>query len=456
MTKKRIPFLPALLGLAATACAMFLALVVFDLSPRLPLLLGSVISAAIALTHGYHVKEIASGMWQGIRRSLGAIVILLLIGVLMGVWITAGVVPAMVYYGLQLISPRLFLSSAMLVCAIISMALGSWGTAGTVGLAFMGMAQTMGIPPAMTAGAVISGSYVGDKLSPMADSTNLASAVAEINIFDNIRNIFKVAAPMLLLCLGLYAVVGWKYGGNVTAEAMTNVTTVQQTLTAEFTLNIWSFLPLLLLLVCILCKLPAIPAIAIGAVSGGIYGIVAQGADLGSVLHSALMGYAGHSGVTLVDELLSAGGIAAMLYSVSIVILAMAYGGVMESTGQMEVLVAPLMKKIHSWVGLMTATLATCVGVNIILPDQYIAIALPGRLFAAEYDKQGMSRKDLALGIGVGGALTSALVPWNTCGVFMSSVLGVSAFAYLPFTFYNYGMLLAAVVYAAIRQKKHK
>ena len=220
MSEKRIPLLPALLGLVATACAMFLALVVLDLSPRLPLLLGSLVAAVIAIAHGYRIKDVILGMWQGIHRSLGAIVILLLIGVLMGVWITAGVVPAMVYYGLQLISPRLFLSSAMLVCAIISMALGSWGTAGTVGLAFMGMAQAMGIPPAMTAGAVISGSYVGDKLSPMADSTNLASAVAEVNIFDNIRNIFKVAAPMLLLCLGLYTVVGWKYGGNVTAEAM--------------------------------------------------------------------------------------------------------------------------------------------------------------------------------------------------------------------------------------------
>ena len=456
MSEKHVPFFPALTGLIVTAAAMFLALVVFDLSPRLPLLLGSVVSAIIAFTHGYPCKEILGGMWQGIRRSLTAIVILLLIGVLMGVWLTAGVVPAMVYYGLRLISPRLFLSSATLVCAIISMALGSWGTAGTVGLAFMGMAQAMGIPPAMTAGAVISGSYVGDKLSPMADSTNLASAVAEVNIFDNIRNIFKVAASMLLLCLGLYAALGWKYGGSVTAEAMENVAIVQNTLSDSFTLNVWSFLPLFLLLICILCKLPAIPAIAIGAVSGGIYGAVAQRAALGDILRSALTGYVGHSGVALVDELLSAGGITSMLYSVSIVILAMAYGGVMESTGQMEVLVAPLMKKIHSWVGLMTATVATCIGVNIVLPDQYIAIALPGRLYAAQYDKQGMSRKDLALGIGVGGALTSALVPWNTCGVFMASVLGVSAFAYLPFTFYNCGMLFAAVIYAAIRQKNHK
>ena len=456
MSEKRIPFLPALLGLIATAVIMFLALVVLDLSPRLPLLCGSLIASGIALYHGFRAKEVISGMWQGIRRSLEAIVILLLIGVLMGVWITAGVVPAMVYYGLRLISPRLFLSSAMLVCAFISMALGSWGTAGTVGLAFMGMAQAMGIPLPLTAGAIISGSYVGDKLSPMADSTNLASAVAEVNIFDNIRNIFKVAAPMLLLCLGLYAALGWKYGAGVTAEAMANVAAVQDTLAAEFDLNLWSFLPLLLLLGCILCKLPAIPAIAIAAVGGGIYGAAAQGATVMEILRSALSGYVGQSGMMLVDELLTAGGITSMLYSVSIVVLAMAYGGVMESTGQMETVIRPVVAKVRGFVGLMSATVLTCVGVNVILPDQYIAIALPGRMYASSFDKQGMSRKDLALGIGVGGALTSALVPWNTCGIFMSGVLGVKTVQYLPFAFYNYGMLFAAVIYAAIRQKKDK
>ena len=456
MTQKPISFSFALTGLIATAAGMFLALVVLDLSPRLPLFLGSLIAAGIALYHGYRIKDVVEGMWQGIHRSLEAIVILLLIGILMGVWLMAGVVPAMVYYGLKLISPRLFLASTMLVCAIISMALGSWGTAGTVGLAFMGMAQAMNIPLPLTAGAVISGSYVGDKLSPMADSTNLASAVAEVNIFDNIRNIFKVAFPMLLLCLGLYAAVGWKYGSHITPDALGNVAAVQDALFQNFHLNGWSFLPLLILLLCILCKLPAIPAIAVAAVTGGIYGMIAQKVTAVDIFHSALLGYVGQSGMPLVDELLTAGGLSSMLYSVSIVILAMAYGGVMEKTGQMEILVSPIMKKIHNEVGLMVATIATCIGVNIILPDQYIAIALPGRLYAAEFDKQGLNRKDLALGIGVGGALTSALVPWNTCGIFMSTVLNVKTFSYLPFAFYNCIMPFAAVLYAVIQKKRQQ
>jgi len=342
----------------------------------------------------------------------------------------------------------------MLVCAIISMALGSWGTAGTVGLAFMGMAQAMGIPLPITAGAIISGSYVGDKLSPMADSTNLASAVAGINIFDNIRNIFKVAMPMLVLTLGLYAIVGWKYGGNMTADAQENMTAVSDTLSSIFQLDFFSFLPLLILLACILRKIPAIPSIFIGIVSGIVYGMIAQGAALRDILDCACNGYIARTGFGIVDDLLTAGGLSSMFHSVSIVILAMAFGGVMEKTGQMEVLIAPIVRHTKSFVSLMVATLATCVCVNIVLPDQYIAIALPGRMYAAQYDKQNMERRDLALGIGVGGAMTSALVPWNTCGIFMGSVLGISAAEYLPYAYYNIGMLFAAVVYAAVRQYK--
>ncbi len=453
MTKK-IPFSTALIGLICTAAVMFFCLVVLKAEPQLPLFIGCIIASAIALICRYSLKDILRGMAQGIRQSLGAIVILLLIGILIGVWIAAGVVPAMVYYGLQLISPRLFLASAMLVCALISMALGSWGTAGTVGLAFMGIARAMGIPLSLTAGAIISGSYVGDKLSPMADSTNLASAVAEVPIFDNIRNIFKVAAPMLVLCLGLYTALGWKYGESITADSLSNIQQVNDVLSQTFHPDFFTFLPLFVLVICILIKIPAIPSIAVAIVTGGIYGVCVQHVTLKELLHCAYFGYIGSTDHAMVNDLLTAGGLRSMFYSVSIVILAMAFGGVMEHTGQMEVLVTPIVTRVRGFVGLMAATVLTCVGINLVLPDQYIAIALPGRMYAAAYDKQGMTRKDLALGIGVGGALTSALVPWNTCGIFMSGVLGVETLHYLPFAFYNYGMLLAAIVYAAIRQKK--
>ena len=451
---KKIPFWAALLGLVVTAAILFLCLVVWQTEPQIPLLLGCAVASTVALLYRYPWEDICRGMVDGIAQSLEAILILLLIGVLIGVWIAAGVVPAMVYYGLKLISPRFFLAGAMLVCAVISMALGSWGTAGTVGLAFMGIAQAMGLPLPLTAGAIISGAYVGDKLSPMADSTNLASAVAEVDIFDNIRNIFKVALPMLVLCLGIYTALGWRYGDRMTADALNNMRRVGETLAQTFHLKFFTFLPLFVLLGCIVAKIPAIPSIFIAIVVGGGYGCLVQHISLQDLFVCAYGGYVGKTDFDMVNDLLTAGGLTSMLYSASIVILAMAFGGVMERTGQMEVLVAPIVKTVRGFVGLMTATVLTCVGVNIVLPDQYIAIALPGRMYAAAYDKHGMARRDLALGIGVGGALTSALVPWNTCGIFMAGVLGVETKDYLPFAFYNIGMLFAAVVYAAVRQRK--
>ena len=216
---KKIPFWAALLGLILTAGIMFVCLVVWHSEPQIPLLLGCGVATAIALLYGWKWEDICRGMVDSISRSLEAVLILLLIGVLVGVWIAAGTVPAMVVYGLRLISPRLFLASAMLVCALLSMALGSWGTAGTVGIAFMGMARAMGVPLPMAAGAVISGAYVGDKLSPLADSTVLAAAMAEIDVFASIRNIAKAALPTFALCLGAYGLLGWRYGGGAAADS---------------------------------------------------------------------------------------------------------------------------------------------------------------------------------------------------------------------------------------------
>ena len=450
---KKIPFWAALLGLILTAGIMFVCLVVWHSEPQIPLLLGCGVATAIALLYGWKWEDICRGMVDSISRSLEAVLILLLIGVLVGVWIAAGTVPAMVVYGLRLISPRLFLASAMLVCALLSMALGSWGTAGTVGIAFMGMARAMGVPLPMAAGAVISGAYVGDKLSPLADSTVLAAAMAEIDVFASIRNIAKAALPTFALCLGAYGLLGWRYGGGAAADS---AAAMSDTLQSAFRLGLPAFLPLLVLLACILCKIPAIPSLFLGCVAGGVYAVAVQGASAAEVMGCAFGGYVGQTGVAMVDQLLTAGGLASMLYSVSIVVLAMAFGGVMEKTGQMEVLLSPVVRRLRGFVPLMACTVATCAAVNVVLPDQYIGIALPGRMYAAAFDRAGMERRDLSLAIGVGGALTSALVPWNTCGIYMAGVLGVATAEYLPYTFYNLAMVVAAIVYAALRQARRK
>ncbi|MBQ9393176.1 MAG: Na+/H+ antiporter NhaC [Oscillospiraceae bacterium] len=449
----KIPVRAALIGFLCTAVSMFVCLAVLKTEPQIPLLLGCAFAAAAAMLHGVGWREVLRCAVRGVRSAGSAIVILLLIGVLMGVWIRAGVVPAMVYYGLRLLTPRLFLPSAVLVCAAVSMALGSWGTAGTVGLALMGIASAMGIPLPLAAGAVISGAYVGDKLSPMADSTNLAAAVAELDVFMLVRRIFVVALPTFLLCLGVYALLGAPYAAS--ADVGGQIGAVLTALEQTFRPGLAAFIPLALVLICILCRLNAIPSLLIGAVAGGVYAVAAQGATASELLRCAWAGFSAPE-VPELDALLSAGGILSMLYSVSIVVLAMSFAGIMEHTGQMELLMAPLIRRLRGRAALTGAAVISCAAVNVALPDQYVAIALPGRMFAAAFDGQGLPRTELGVAVAVGGALTSALVPWNTCGIFMSGVLGVPTAQYAPCAVYNLLMPLTVILLAVLRQWRGK
>ena len=448
--EKKIPFHAALAGLLVTAAAMFVCLVVLHIGPQLPLLIGCVVAGFGAVGNGWKLRDVCRGAVDGVRRSLEAMLLLLLIGVLIAMWMAAGTVPAMVVYGLHLLTPGLFLSGAMLVCAILSMVLGSWGTAGTVGIAFMGMAGAMGIPAPLAAGAVISGAYVGDKLSPIADTTVLAATVAEIDVLSSIKNIAKAALPVLVLCLGAFALLGAPYRSG----AMDGAAPLTDALNGSFRLGLIAFLPLLVLAVCILCRLPALVSMGAGCLAGAVCAAAVQRFPVSRLVHCALWGYVGQTGQEAADALLTAGGAASMLETLSIVVLAMAYGGIMEHTGQMETIVSPLVEHLHGFVPLMAAAVLTCAGTNVVLPDQYIAIALPGRMYAGAFRRAGMEKRDLSLAVGVGGALTSSLVPWNTCGVYMAGVLGVATVRYLPFCLYNLAMPVAAVVYAAIRQRR--
>ncbi|WP_242942179.1 Na+/H+ antiporter NhaC [Provencibacterium massiliense] len=455
--KERMPRKPkfheALITVGCLAVIMFFAIVVFDASPHIPMLLGCAIAGLVALKAGFRWEEIQEGMLGGITQALESLIILMLIGVLIGVWIEAGVVPAMIYYGLRLLSPRFFLVATMVICSIISMAVGSWGTAGTIGLAFMGIAHAMGIPAPLAAGAVISGSYVGDKLSPLSDTTNLASAVTGVNVFDNVRHMFPVAGSAYLLAAGIFTVLGLRYAGSDPA-VLENIHALSDSLNGLFVISPLSFLPLVLLVVCILLKVPAIPSIGVGILAAGVQGVLTQHVPIKGMFEAAYGGYLSQTGNEMVDGLLSAGGLEAMMFSVSMIITAMMFGGIMEKTGQMEALMAPLMRHVHSFGGLVATTVATCFAVNLVLPEQYISIAIPGRMYAQEYDKHGVSRRELTVSLGAGGAATSALVPWNTCGMFMLSVLGVSAFAYARYAFFNLLMPFCAILAAFLFKRK--
>ncbi|MEA4932332.1 MAG: Na+/H+ antiporter NhaC family protein [Lawsonibacter sp.] len=452
--QKQMRFGAALFTVICFAIFVFIAVVCWDISPHIPMLLGCIVASAVALLQGCQWKVIQQGMVDSIAQSLESLIILLMISVLMGVWIQSGVVPVMIYYGLKIISPGIFLPCTMIVTSLISMIVGSWGAAGTLGLAFMGIAQALGIPSALAAGAVISGAYVGDQLSPLSDSTNLTSAVVGVNVFDHVRYLFPVNFAAYLIAAVGFLFVGLQYGKGDMSVVLQNTGVFLKNISNAFHITPLMFLPMVLMVVCILRKVPATLSIMVGILSAGTLGMIFQGNDLKDLMVAAKNGYVGATGNELVDHLLTAGGLDSMMASISLIIIAMMFGGIMEKSGQMKALTAPIVKRVHSLPAMTASVILTCILVNIIMPDQYVAIALPGRMYINEYDCQGIDHRRLGMALSGGAVATSSLVPWNTCGTFMCSVLGVSAFAYARYAFFN--MLSPLLVILLISFLTHK
>jgi NhaC family Na+:H+ antiporter len=384
-------------------------------------------------------------MFDGIRQALQAILILAIIGVLVGVWLVSGVVPTMIYYGLKIITPSIFLVASLITCSITSLATGtSWGTAGTIGLALMGVATGLGIPLPMAAGAILSGAYFGDKMSPLSDTTNLAPAMAGTDVFTHVKFMLKSTIPVYIIVVIIYLVLGFRFGGG--NADMSNLKVITDGLQETFIINPLLLIPPVVVIVSIGLKMPAIPGIFLGIVSGGILGALVQGNDLGQLLSCAHSGYISETGLEALDDLLTAGGIENMMYSISLTILAMTFGGIMEKTGQLEVIVERLIRLAKGTTSLVGLTMLTCLGSNATMPEQYISVVVPGRMYNASYRKRGLHPKMLSNALEGSGTVTSALVPWNTCGVYMSGVLGVSTLAYAPWTFFNYLMPIAVFV----------
>lgn len=453
MNKHRSGFFRSLFVMVGLAAVMLVGVVVYDSSPHIPMLLGAVLAGAVALLSGYRWEEIEAGMVKGMSNSLSSLIILLLIGLLTGIWILDGVVPAMVYYGLGMISPAFFLPSAMFLCVFLSMLVGSWGTIGTIGLAMVGLAQIMGIPLPVAAGAIVSGSYVGDKISPLTDTSNLASAITNVNIFENVKH--KIYLPLISLAAAtvIFLVIG--FGFQATGGISGEIEKLQRALAEHFNITPFSFLPLIFLVGLMIFRVSAIPSLVIGIMSAALQAMITGGASLGNVFQTGMDGYVSSTGVELLDTLLTAGGLNSMLYSVSMILCAMMFSGIMEHTGQMEALLSPIMKHVRSFAGLITATAGSCILVNIFLPEEFISISIPGALFCDEYDKHNIPRKELAYTAAAAGTATSSLIPWNTCGVFITGVLGVSPFVYAPYAFYNL-LLPVVTVFAAVFSRKGK
>lgn len=451
--KSKTPRMPklweALVTMGILVALMAVAILVYGVDPHIPMFLGAMAAALMALRLGYKWKQIEEFMLNGINRVLQSLIILIIIGILIGVWLNAGVVPTMIYYGLKILNPSTFLVATVLVCSVTSLATGtSWGTAGTVGVALMGIGIGLGIDPALTGGAVISGAYFGDKLSPFSETTNLAPAMAGTDVMTHVKFMLLPTGITYAVTLVFFTVLGFLQHGGGEAD-MSGVTQLSDALSGMFHINPLLLLPPIIVIVAVACKVPAIPGITLGIVVGAVMGMLFQeDCNIGSLLDSATNGFSCETGIYEIDELLNSGGLMNMMYSVSLALISMMFGGIMEGSRQLEVIVERLKKLAKTPASLVALTEATCIVSNVTMPEQYISIVVPGRMYEQEYEKQGLHPMTLSNALESAGTVTSALVPWNTCGVFMAMTLGIGVTEYAPWAVFNWLMPIVVIIMA--------
>lgn len=397
-----------------------------DFTPHIPLAIGIAICAIVGLTLGHDWKNIQSGAFHVINVSLPSVSVLILVGMIIGVWIASGTVPTLIYYGLIVLDPKIFLAASLVLCSVVSVSLGtSWGTVGTVGLALMGIGLGFDIPAYWTAGAVVSGAFFGDKISPLSDTTNLAPAVTGTSLFDHIRNLIPTTGPAMLVALVVYTIVGFTIvdSGPDTIERVEAITTALQN---NFYISIWTLIPAALVIGLAVTKNPPIPSLFIGAAVGGVLAVLIQGEGLHDVFTYANSGYKIDTGVAEIDGLLNKGGIQSMMWTISLVLLALALGGVLERTGCLQTIMRTLITRMKSIAGIQASATGAAVTTNLVAGDPYLSIALPGRMFAPVYRGMGYSTLNLSRAIEEGGTLISPLVPWNAGGVLVITTLGLN------------------------------
>lgn len=423
-------------------------------SNQLVLVMSSGFAALVAV-YGLNIRweSLQDGMVKSISSAMSSILILMLIGALAGTWLLSGIVPAMIYYGLQILSPGIFLLAACLVSAVVSVATGSsWTTVATVGIALLGIGKALGFGEGVVAGAIISGAYFGDKMSPLSDTTNLAPAMAGTDLFTHIRHMAKTTVPTMTITLIIFGVMGFFADGEGTVNQVKEISLV---ISEQFNITGWLFIVPLVVLVLILKKVPAVPALLVGALLGGIFAVIFQphvvelvGTEKGESVSSAYLTFRGVAkamfgpigiGTTndVVNELLTTRGMAGMMNTIWLIICAMAFGGIMEESGMLRVLAEAVIRKVHSIGSLIASTAATCMFFNLTTSDQYLAILVPGRMYANVYKKRGLKPENLSRTLEDSATVTSVLVPWNTCGATQATVLGVATLTFAPYCFFN-------------------
>lgn len=469
ITEKKLPsFLDALIPVISLVIMLSASVYFFgDNSAggpnQIALLLASGIAIIIGLKNKHTWAEIEKAMINGISISMGAIFILLAVGSLIGTWLLSGTVPTMIYYGLRLLDPSWFYAAACIICGIVAMSIGSsWTTAATIGVALIGIANGLGLETSIAAGAVISGAYFGDKISPLSETTNLAPAVAGTELFAHIRYMMWTTIPSILITLALFLILGFSHDAQGSADAVDALT---KNLEQNFSIGIINLVPLVVLLTLAIKKVPAFPAVSIGALIGGIWAIIFQHdliltlaadgldgvtANITVVWTALFDGVSIETGDSDLNSLLSGGGMSSMLSTIWLVMCALIFGAILEHLGMLEKFVRSILASVKTTGGLVTSTVATCIGTNIITADQYMAIVMPGRMYKQEYKRRGLSPLVLSRTLEDSGTLTSPLIPWNTCGAFMFGVLALTSYDYIFYCFFNMINPILAVIYAYV------
>ncbi|WP_040253831.1 Na+/H+ antiporter NhaC [Psychroserpens mesophilus] len=425
---------------------------------QLILLMGGFVAMIGGLMNKVPLKLMVKEVWENIKSIIVPIIILLLVGALAGTWLVSGVIPAMVYYGLQVLSPEIFLPASVVIAAVISIATGSsWTTSATVGIALVGIGTALGIHPGMIAGAVISGAYFGDKMSPLSDTTNLAPAMAGTDLFTHIRYMTITTVPTILITLIVFAVISM----NIDTTGSADISNLLNTINNTFNISPWLFLVPAAVIALILLKTKPLIALGTGVVLAGIFSFIFQPdilnnlseSKFGAIINSILTDTAIETDNEKLNDLFSAGGMNGMLWTIYLILCAMVFGGIMDAIGALARITQALLSVATTIFGLFFSTVVSCLGLNAIASDQYLALVIPGKMFKKAYEDRGLAPENLSRTLEDSGTVTSVLIPWNTCGAYQSGVLGVPVVDYFFYAIFNWLSPFMTLIFAAFSIK---
>jgi len=429
------------------------------------LLIGGAIAAVVGFFHHISYEKMLSEVAENVKSTTGSLLILLMVGALSGTWLISGIIPAMIYYGLQILNPTIFLAACVIICAIISIATGSsWTTSATVGIALIGIGNALGIPVGMSAGAVLSGAYFGDKMSPLSDTTNLAPAMAGGDLFTHIRYMLYTTVPTLVVTLLVFIILGFTI--ETSGEADTD--SILKSINASFHISGWLFLVPLGVILMILKKTPPLMALLIGTLLGGVFALIFQPNVVAGLSGATSLTFEnGYKGIinaitvntqiatdnAALNDLFAAKGMSGMLGTIWLIMCAMVFGGIMDGIGALAKISQSLLQIAQTTFGLFASTVASCLALNLTASDQYLAIVIPGKMFSKAYKDRGLAPENLSRTLEDSGTVTSVLIPWNTCGAYHSSVLGVSVGEYFVYAIFNWLSPFMTLLFAAFKIK---